>query len=193
MLGRVTTASTTVSTWEKSMQRYSALELTRLDEDHLVELSGFYGSNRGREPGEGSGAYLLTWSGAPTATLAPNTESKNVRPGVAVQWAELHTQAVTRPSGETMEIGPISATKKKLRPNLGQARRFWPDNEYQDDSRFAMLGLCGILIPVSIHQKFPIKDDASVAAKLTGDISDFSRDMWRHVTTLEGGQQIVTG
>ncbi|KAI0810183.1 heterokaryon incompatibility protein-domain-containing protein [Xylaria sp. FL0064] len=240
MFGHVTTASATVSTWEKIVQRYSGLELTRLDEDRLIALSGVateFGrrlrrwdnedyedvSSQGSVNNASDSAYLHyfagtwlpdvqgllweqsrpgtrgrvrgipTWSWASMATLAPNAEGKNVWSGMAVQWAELDTPAVTRPSCEVIEIVPIPVTKKKLRPNFGQARRFWPDNEYTDNSRFAMLNLRGILIPVSIHHTFPSKDDTSVAARMTGHISDFGRDMWRRVTTPQADQQTVTG
>ncbi|KAI1314209.1 heterokaryon incompatibility protein-domain-containing protein [Xylaria venustula] len=237
VLGQVTTARSTVSSWEKIVQRYSGLELTRLDEDRLIALSGVaseFGRRLRRVDAEDddsahsrdssnnslylhyfAGTWLPgvrgllweqsrpgtrgrvrgvpAWSWASMATLGPNSEGQNVWPGMGVQWAELDAAAVARPSCEVTEIIPVPVTKKKLGPNFGQARCFWPDSEFKDDSRFAMLGLRGVLVSVSIHHKFSSKDDTSVAARTTGHKSEFGRDMWRRVTTPQGGGQTVMG
>ena len=125
------------------------------------------------------------------ATLGPNAEGKNVWSGMAVQWSTLDTPYMTYPSCEVTEILPIPVTRKPLRPNFGKVRRFWPDTEYGDGNRFAILGIRGVLISVSIHQKFQGRDDTLVTAKLTDHRSGFGRKMWRRVTTQQGGQTVT--
>ncbi|KAI1368209.1 hypothetical protein F5Y08DRAFT_335982 [Xylaria arbuscula] len=125
------------------------------------------------------------------ATLGPNAEGKNVWSGMAVKWATLDTPYTTYTPSEVTEILPIPVTRKKLRPNFGKVRHFWPDDEYGDGNRFAILGIRGVLIPVSIHQKFEGRADTLVAAKLTDHRSDFGRNMWRRVTTPQGGQTVA--
>ncbi|KAI0518302.1 heterokaryon incompatibility protein-domain-containing protein [Xylaria bambusicola] len=235
MLGNFTTPSSTVSRWEEIVQRYSGLELTRIDEDRLIALSGVateFGRRLRRwdnddtassdgcansvnspylsyfagtwlpdvqgllweqsQPGtRGRVRGIPTWSWASMATLGLNFESKNVWSGMAVQWATLDTPYRTYPSCELTEMLPIPVTKKKLRPNYGRARHFWPDIEYGDGNLFAMLGVRGILIPVSIHHKFRGREDALVAAKLTDHRSDFGRNMWRRVATPQECQTVT--
>lgn len=117
------------------------------------------------------------------ATWTVNARVHHSWSDMAVLWPfNDSTGAVTNRICGLNEILPVPVTKK-LRPKFGRARHFRPENQYGDDTRFAILGLRGRLLPAFIRRNFPRQSDASVAARLTGhNTQREDRGIWRIMT-----------
>lgn len=120
------------------------------------------------------------------ATQAVNASGQNVWKGMAIQWSSVGGAGHTVPACDLKETLPVPVRKTSatgvLRPHFEHARRLRPKQQYGNDRGFAILGLRGKLLPVSIHRGFSSKDDALLAAMLTDYRSDTNMDMWRGVT-----------
>lgn len=233
--------------WLTTVETYSGLEITRLEEDRLIALGGVakeFGialSEREKEEGgddlkrkerEGllagckhryvSGLWfghvrgllweqvtpgrrvrvqgLPTWSWASISTRMKNGKGEDVLTGMAVQWSSA-TRKYEKPTHVCEMVQAMTVPVKVsvdgfgqtvMTPLYHQATEQLPENEYNKDHRFVMLGIKGRLMRVRVHGEFESDDDCRTAATLTSHSPDFGRDMWRRVTT-ESVPDVVVG
>ncbi|KAK7914070.1 heterokaryon incompatibility protein-domain-containing protein [Apiospora marii] len=110
---------------------------------------------------------IPTWSWASMATVAVNVRGHESWSGMAAQWPfNSSTGAVTNGICEMKDMLPVPVTNKS-RLNFGRELRFRPENQYGDDTRFAILSLRERALPASVRRKLPRKGDALVAARLS--------------------------
>lgn len=244
----LSTARQVRESWLTAVETYSGLEITWLEEDRLIALSGvakeFGAALAERERVEGpagmdkqgeggsvptgcrhryvSGLWLghprgllweqvargprvrvqglPTWSWASMATVMDNAKDDEVITGMAVQWATR-----TRPYSKPMVVCemvhartvPVKMSvagdgRKIMTPLYIEASEEPPEDEYNKDHRFVMLGVKGRLTKVRIHGEFESESDSAVVAALTNHEPGFGRDMWRRATT-ESEPDVVVG
>ena len=87
----------------------------------------------------------------------------------------------------------VDRTGCKMRtPQHVEANDEPPENEYDKDHRFVMLGMKGQLIQMRVHGEFESENNCKSSAALTGHSPEFGRDVWRRVTT-ESEREVIVG
>ncbi|KAI1350788.1 hypothetical protein F5Y01DRAFT_325850 [Xylaria sp. FL0043] len=141
---------------------------------------------------------IPTWSWASMVSDEKGANHDTVRKGVNVQWAtppaENHAHApcpfvlVT-----AIEVKRIAAAdRESWKPHfLSTEPSYLPTNQSNNDNRFAILEVSGLVLQVNLRGPFESSEDADFAADLPGYNPDFGRDLWRKVALYSNRTTIV--
>ncbi|KAI0427031.1 hypothetical protein F5Y09DRAFT_345061 [Xylaria sp. FL1042] len=183
--------------WEKTIQRFSVLRLTKLAQDRLVAIAGIakefscaIDSWRDRTPKARdnnvctiSHAQSTRVDGIPTWSWASIGGSEITYPYRRYRDAEMCDifKAVTIPVEGSTWLPDFT------RPMLNTI----PNDEFGNDNRFVVLGILAVMQPVRVEQVFTSIDDAYTAKTANTCYSREPKETWRRVSTTSNPNLIA--